>query len=166
MTTTTLHPVYALRSYIWALLKANEPTTWKESEYGGLVPIVPLNEEPDLSEFDGPRIIYDFSIGDPGTLYARGRGSMTLAIRDHNYRRLTRTMNIVQAALERNDESARDVNDWIEAFADFDISFGTISIGFAESGTPETEEGGYMVGIVSIDYDFFLDWNVNTRPGL
>lgn len=175
MTSKTLHPVYALRAYIWAVLKENEPDAWKESLYGGLVPIVPLNEEPDLSEFDGPRIIYDFSIASPGPLYARGRGTMTLAIRDHNYRRLTRTMNILQASLERNDESARDVNDWIDKFSPtFDLSFGTISVGFAESGTPETEEGGFMIGIVSVDFDYFLDHlkstdnptGVNTRPGL
>lgn len=169
MTAITVAPVYVLRSYAWALLKANEPDTWDEEKYGGLVPIVPLNEEPELSEYPGPRIIYEFSNQETGSMYFRGRGSMTFAIRDHNYRRLTRTMNILQEALGRFDESARDVNDYSERLkaatgTDFDISFGHIRTSFAESGTPEEEEGGMMVGIVNVSHSYFVEYDINTRP--
>lgn len=171
MTTETVAPVYVLRAYAWALLKANDSTTWDESKYGGLVPIVPLNEEPELGEFDGPRIIYEFTASETGTTYYKGRGSMTFAIRDHNYRRLTRTMNILQEALGRYDESARDVNDYTERLrtrpiepVDFDISFGHIRVSFAESGTPEEEEGGMMVGVVNVSFDYFVEYDINTRP--
>lgn len=167
MTDKTVAPVFALIDYVWAVLAINDPTTWDKSKYGGLIPIVPLNEEPELAEFDGPRIIYDYSMTDPGTLYARSRGTATFAVRDFNYRRLTRTMNIIQEALGRLDDSARDVNDWIErnkVRAVFDISFGSIAVTFAESGTPEEEEGGMMVGVVGTSFDFFTEYNINTRP--
>ena len=175
MTSKHISPVYVLRLYAWALLQANDNDTWNTTEYGGLIPIVPLNEEPDLSEFDGPRIIYDFSLSESSPSYYRGRGTMTFAVRDHNFRRLTKTMNILQAAFERHDESARDVNDWSQVYLDgdpqnptdgIDVSFGSIRVGFAESGTPEEEEGGFMVGVVSINFDYFVEWDVNTRPGL
>lgn len=175
MTNFEVAPVYVLRRYAWGVLKTNDPGTWDESKYGGLVPIVPLNEEPELAEYDGPRIVYDYTHNETGTTYFRGRGTMTFAIRDHNFRRMTKTLNMLQAAFERHDESARDVNDFTEWLAqrdvngnatgvDFDVSFGFIRVGFVESGTPEEEEGGMMVAIISITYDYYLTHNVDTAP--
>ena len=168
-TPMSVAPTFALRSYIWAVLKAEEPQTWIESNYGGLVPIVPLNEEPELNEFPGPRIIYEYALQERGDMYYRGRGSMTFAIRDNNYRRLTRTMNIIDEALSRQDESAHDVNDYLDRMAastvnDFNVSFGNIRLSFAESGTPETEEGGPQVGVVNVTFSYFTEFVINTRP--
>lgn len=169
MTSKTVHPVYALIDYAFAVLQRNDPDTWNKSLYGGLVPIVPLNEEPELSEFDGPRIIYDFTNTETGTMYFKGRGTVTFAIRDHNYRRMTRAMNILTESFGRFDESAHDVNEFIElnkaqTGVDFNLSFGHIRVPFAESGTPETEEGGMMVGIVNIAFDYFTEYDIITRP--
>lgn len=169
MTSIEVSPTLALRQYVWALLRANDPTTWTEANYGGTIPIVPLNEEPELSEFTGPRIVYEYTHPDSGPAYYRQRGNMTLAIRDDNFRRMGKTMNILETAFNRYDESARDVNDYIQrrkASLDLGISFGSINVGFSQSGTPETQEGGRMVGIVDIEFDFFAEYNVNTRPPL
>lgn len=166
-TPISVTPAFALRNYIWAVLKANEPTTWDESKYGGLVPIVPLNEEPELGEFPGPRIIYEYSLSNRGTEYYRGRGAMTFAVRDSNYRRLTRTMNIIDEALGRQDDSARDVNDYLDRLdsqVGFNLSFGNIFLSFAESGTPETEEGGPQVGVVNVSFTYFTEYDIIVRP--
>lgn len=167
MTDKVVAPVFALIDYAYAVLNANDPVTWDREKYGGLIPIVPLSEEPELSDYDGPRIVYDYSMTDTGTLYQRGRGTVSFAILDHNYRRLTRAMNILQESFGRLDESARDVNDWLERrkpVADFDVSFGFIRVPFAESGTPETEEGGRQVGVVGLAFDYFVEYDINTRP--
>jgi len=169
MTDKVVQPVFALIDYTWAVLKANDPEVWQETKYGGLIPIVPLNEEPELTEFDGPRIIYDYSTMDPGTLYARSRGTVSFAVRDFNYRRLTRTLNILTEAFGRLDESARDVNDWLDrnkVRVNFDVSFGSISVPFVESGTPESEEGGMMVGVIGLEFDYFTEYQIVTRPPL
>lgn len=173
MTAITVAPVYVLIDYAYAVLNANDPEVWDKTKYEGLIPIVPLNEEPELSEFSGPRIIYEFSNQETGSMHFRGRGSMTFAIRDHNYRRLTRAMNILQESLGRFDESARDVNEFTDALrnrvinpVDFDISFGHIRVSFAESGTPEEEEGGMMVGVVNVSYSYFVEYDINTRPSV
>lgn len=168
MTNIEVSPSLALRQYVWAVLKANDPVTWNTSKYGGLTPIVPLNEEPELDEFSGPRIVYEYNHPDAGVSYYRQFGNMTLAIRDDNFRRLGKTMNILENTFNRMDESARDVNDYIDrkrvAGVDLGISFGSINVAFAQSGTPETQEGGRMVGIVDIEFDFFAEYIINTRP--
>lgn len=165
MTDKTVAPVFALIDYAFAVLNKNDPNVWDRSKYGGLIPIVPLNEEPELTEFDGPRIIYDFTTTETGVTYYRGRGTVTFAIRDHNYRRLTRAMNILTESLGRFDESARDVNEYITmSGVPFGLSFGHIRVPFSEAGTPESEEGGMMTAVVGIAFDYFTEYDINTRP--
>jgi len=159
----TLSPAYLLRSYAWELLKNNEPNTWDESKYGGLEPIVPLAEEPELAEFDGPHIVYGYALSPTGDLYARKFGSMTFAIYDQNFRRLTRTLVILQTAFERSDESARDVNEYTSTKEQFiGISFANIDIGFIEGGSPEETEGGRQSALINIRFEYHVDYAVKT----
>lgn len=166
MTNPLYHPTYALRLYAWAVLKLNDPTesTWVESKYGDLIPIVPLAEEADLSEFDGPKIVYEYTIANNGPAYYKNRGTMSFAVMDDNFRRLTKTMTTLQAAFERHDETARDINAFIAASPLSGIGFGSVSLGFVDGGTPEEHEGGRQVGIISITFDYFVDYDVNTTP--
>lgn len=168
-----LAPVFVLIDYAYAVLNANDSATWDKSKYGGLIPIVPLNEEPEFLEFNGPRIVYEYSMSQRGATPYRGRGTVTFAVRDHNYRRMTKAMNILDEALGREDESARDVNWFTDQLRNrfinpvpFNISFGHIRLSFVESGTPETEEGGMMVGIVQVSFDYFTEYVINTRPAV
>lgn len=165
-------PDLLIRAYTWALLKANDGATWSENNYGGLVPIVPLQDEPELEDFPGPHIVYGYTIDTSRDLFVLKSGTMTFAIYDDNFRRLGKTINILETAFGRYDESARDVN----AYTTFamggtvptqpgnllGIRFGTIRIGFVEGGTPETEEGGRQVGLVNIRYEYIPDYNVTT----
>lgn len=165
-------PVYLLRSYIWEVLKANDADTWDESSYGGMVPIVPLAEEPELQEFTGPHIVYGYAVSGTNTLFAIESGSMTLVIYDDNFRRLTKTMNTLQVALGRLDETARDVNRYtssvgsenpLEAAHPFGgIRFTYIGLGFSEGGSPESTEGGRQSGLLNIRFDFLSDYDVVT----
>lgn len=169
MTNLEVSPALVIRQYVWAVLHATYPDVWNSAKYGGLLPIVPLNEEPELDEFDGPRIVYEYTHTDAGSTYFRGQANMTFAVRDHNYRRMGKTLNILEQALSRQDETARDINDFVDrrkaGGIDYDISFGFIKCEFVQSGTPETEEGGRSVGIINISFDFFVEYeSVNTRP--
>jgi len=164
MINTTVSPAYLLRSYAWEVLKANDPDTWDESKYGGLVPIVPVAEEPELEEFAGPHIVYGYALDGTGSLYARNGGSVTFAVYDQNFRRLTKTLTILQAAFERQDESARDVNNYTSSHPQFiGIRFGYISVGFVEGGTPENTEGGRQSALVNIRFEYYVDYDIKTR---
>jgi hypothetical protein len=168
MTNPTIVPPFVLRQYIFAVLKAND-SVWNESNYGGKMPIVPLGEEADLEQYSGPTIVYEWTdLRVSGTLYARGRATMTLGLRDTNFRRLTRSLNVLREALGRFDESARDVNGYLaqrgEPWNDF--GFGSISIGFVDGGSPATTENGEVAAVISFDFDYFVDYDVITQPGV
>jgi len=169
MTNPSVAPVFVLIDYAYEVL-ANADPSWNKSNFDGLIPIVPLNEEPELTEFDGPRAIYEYTMSQRGTAYYRGQGSVIFAVRDHNFHRMARALNILDNALGREDESARDVNDFVEFLKenrsiDFDVSFGHIRLNFVESGTGEIEEAGPLTGVISVSFDYFVDYNtLDTRP--
>lgn len=166
-----LAPVFVLIDYAYAVLNANDSETWDKTKYDGLIPIVPLNEEPELSEFPGPRIVYEYAMQSRlGSPY-RGRGTVTFAVRDHNYRRMTKALNILDESFNREDESARDLNWFTDQLRTrpvnpipFNVSFGSMRVAFVESGAPETEEGGMMVGVISVSFEYFTEYAINTRP--
>lgn len=159
-----INPAYLLRSYAWELLKRNDPDTWAEAEYGGMIPIVPLSEERDLQKHDGPHIVYGYSIDNGSGFSARKRGSIAFAVYDQNFRRLTKTMNILTTGFERQDESAQDVNWYTSTIAQYrGLRFGTIGLGFVDGGTPEETEGGRQSALITVMFEFYVDYDVITR---
>lgn len=160
-----VNPAHLLVDYAWGVLKANMPTVWTTSKYGGLVPIVPLSEEPELDAYDGPHIVYGYADDATGDLYAQHSGSLTFAVYDQNFRRLGKTMTILKVAFERQDESARDINNFTTTYlngAYVGIRFGTVDLAFLEGGTPEETEGGRQSALINIRYDYFVDYVVDT----
>lgn len=161
----TLAPAYLIRSYAWKLLKNNYGEVWDEANYGGKSPIVPVAEEPELSEYSGPHIVYGYALDATGTLPERKSGSVTFAIYDTNFRRLTKTLTILQTAFERQDEAARNVNAYTSSIPQFiGTTFAFINIGFVEGGTPEEAEGGRQSALINIRFEYHTDYDVEADP--
>lgn len=158
-----VNPAFLIRSYVWQLLKRNDHDTWDESKYGGLIPIVPLAEEPDLGEYSGPRIVYGYSGDNSTAQYARKYGSMAFAVYDDNFRRLTKTLTILDAALGRFDDAAKDVNKYTSTKPAFlGVRFGYIRASMLEGGQPETQEGGRQSAVYIVSYEYYADYDVIT----
>lgn len=157
-----VHPVYALRSYAWALIKAN--TTLTETKYGGIVPITPLSEEPELSNLDLPLIVYGYDEQPTNDVFVEREGSMTFIVKDQNFRRLTQILNILSAGFGRWDDAAKDVNHWLRNIPSMsDLRFGEIHMSLLDGGTPEESEGGRQSGMISISFKYYVDYTVITR---
>jgi hypothetical protein len=155
-------PIYLLRSYVWAVLKAN--TDMKESDYGGLVPIVPLAEQPELTQYSRPFITYGYTLSATGRLPAIKRGSMSFVVYSANFGELTKVTNIIEHALGRTDESARDVNYYkaTQAGVFQGIRFAEIHTSLVEGGSPPVTEGGRQSAVVNVSFTYFIDVDVNT----
>ena len=160
-------PALIIRSYVWKVLKANEPAVWTEANYGGLVPIVPLGEEPEINGFGKPHFIYvhNHSPNDG----ARSTGGMTIVIADNNFRHLSNTMNIIKTALDRSDETARDINKFssehsVSTTKPFvGLRFGWVKTAFTEGPTPSETEGGWDSATIDLDYEYYTDYDVITQ---
>lgn len=157
-------PAYLLRSYAWWLLKNN--TSMKESDYGdegGLIPIVPLAEEPEITLYDKPYLVYGYALDSTGDLYARQRGSMSFAVYAKTFGEITTILNILSEGFGRQDESAKDINDYTSTIPGYiGIRFGTVEVGFVEGGTPEETEGGRQSGVFNMRFEYYVDYNVVT----
>lgn len=161
MTDTVMSPVYLLRSYVWALLRNN--TEMKTADYGGLIPIVPVSEEPELMQYNKPFIVYGYALDSSEDVPVCRTGSMTFAIYSTNFREITKIIDILIYAFGRKDESARDVNEYTSTIPEFiGTRFGYISVAFAEGGTPEESSGGRESGMVNISFEYYADYNVVT----
>ena len=159
-------PSTVVRAYIWAVLKVNDPTTWDKSKYGGLEPIVPFGEESELAEFSGPNITYitTHSPADGPCMY----GSTTMSVADTDARRLMKTINILRVALDREDDSATDINNFTTAytvdsgFPFHGLRFGYLKMAYSEGPTAADTEGGRNYASFSVEYEYYVDYEVQT----
>lgn len=172
---TVVSPVFILRQYAWEVLKAN--TDMVESDYDsnndgiGVVPIVPLAEEPELTEFDKPYLVYGYALDGTGDLHARKTGSLSFVVYSTRFREITDILTILEEAFGRQDETARDINEWSSSKAPFiGLRFGYVRIGLVEGGTPESPgdraaetEGGRMSGLINIRFEYYVEYDVKTR---
>lgn len=167
MTKPELDPAFVLRAYIWAVLKENDPDVWDEDKYGGQVPIVAIGEEPEISEFSGPIITY-LPNHSPSN-GARSFGNTIFVVGDTNTRRLMKTLNILRTALDRNDESARDINKFSSkenTSGDkpfLGVRFGSVNTMYTEGPTPTENEGGRDYALIQVGYEFYADYEVITQ---
>lgn len=156
-------PVYLLRSYIWELLQNN--TDMDLTDYNGLVPIVPVSEERELTAFNKPYLVYGYAM-DP-TESERSfcqRGSMSMAIYSTNFQEITGILTILSTAFNREDEAARDVNEYTTSISQFvGIRFATIAVGFLDGPSPEETEGGRESGLINIRFEYYVDYDVKTN---
>lgn len=161
-----IDPSTIVRAYIWAVLKKNDPLIWNESKYDGLIPIVPFGEDSQLSQFEGPSITYistHSAASGPKMI-----GSTTMMISSVSARTLMRAVNIIRVALDREDDSATDINRFttnhiVDAKYPFiGLRFGYIRMAFSEGPQPADSEGGRNYASFSAEYEYYVDYSVQT----
>lgn len=161
------HPVFVLRQYILRLLRANGAVAEKgPNAYGGLDPFVPLSEEPKLTQYDDPYIVYGYVLSGTNELPEAQTGALSMVIYSTDFGEITKVINIIVAALGRDDESARDVNEFSSAVTGVGearpfvgIRFTNIRLNFVEGGSPEDTEGGRMSGLVNVGFDYVISYD-------
>jgi hypothetical protein len=158
-------PAYVLLDYIWAVLKANTDMT--EDDYDGLIPIVPLSEQPEIVEYDAPHIVYGFSESATPDLYAKQRGNMAFVVYSTNAREVSHITNIIAKTFNRADDAARDVNNFSSTIPAYvGLRFGYINTSYVEGGSPEESEGGRQSSAVNIHYEYYVDYDIDTSAGI
>lgn len=156
-----INAAYLLNNYVWEVLKHN--TTMKESDYNGKTPIIPANMEPEFAALNKPFLVYGYAEDSTPDLYARRSGSLSYAIWSTSVGEINTILNVIKGAMERRDESAREVNNYTSRIPTFiGVRFGSIHVGLLEGPAPEESEGGRQAGIITLRYDYFADYAVKT----
>lgn len=140
----------AVNKYLWTRLQSE--LGWKQSDYGNLTPIFPVQEQPESISLGGPFIVYGYSII-PNTMHGLCEEQITYTIYSDKEAEVRRCVNFMAAIFDHYDWTAADINAWIDANSDayYDMfQFKSVNLLAALSAQPASTEGGRMDGNVMI----------------
>jgi hypothetical protein len=154
MTYKMNNAAYALNSYIWKLLEAN--LEWKKNDYNGLVPIIPLAQQPELMQTGRPFLVYGATDHPSTHLYSLKSMGIAYTIYATTVSEANTIASLLVDTFERQDIAADDVNSWLNTEAagrgtSRGISFGTIKTAMAQKAEPADEEGGLVASFVLLE---------------
>ena len=128
----------------------------------GLVPIVPLGEEPELDKFNKPYLVYGYAESSYGESSGRTVGNIMFAIYSTTFDELSQVANVIGKAFEP-DDAAENINAYTSTIPAFiGIRFGNVQLTTIEGGTPEETPGGRMSAVVNIRYEYYADYSLIT----
>lgn len=149
MSIYALNATHVLNKFIWQMLKNN--LGWNVSNYGGLIPITASGQEPEFNQINAPYIVYNYTTqGTPDTMLKQEQIAYT--IYSSNESDIRSFINLMDDILNREDDSAKDVNSYVDALdinsPHHNFDFKWIRMMSGSSAQPPLQEGGRMDGIV------------------
>lgn len=160
--------VYAFNSYVWKLLEANLGWT----RYNGLIPIVPIKQQPEIMQSGKAFIVYGSAFHPPAHLYQHQKEAISYMIYATSSTEVNRIVELLFDTFQRQDEAAADINDWLVEEAKpgnrtgghRGVYFTTVKSTMAEKAedAPD-EEGGYAAGMVLVELNYTEDPNVTIQ---
>lgn len=159
-------PAHILRLYAWELLKNNTDIWSPDNLVNGLIPIVPVEDEPKLADAGRSYLIYGFSESPGGSLNEIRQGNIAFRISGRNFAEMGEIINILARGFENLDDSAEAINMWssLNALVSGNIRFTMTDVTYIENSPPETE-GGPSDGVVNIAFEYVTHQTVKTFTG-
>jgi len=141
--------------YLWKEMKAE--LGYSETDYGGLIPITTPHEAPELLGFTGPNLVYTWSKRPNGDgLWLLENELITFTVFSQKAEKINEVINLAYGRFNKQDESAADVNDYIQgllgtAYADYRrFDYKSISVVMADGPSPPLQEGGRYDGYFTL----------------
>lgn len=137
--------MYAINSYTWKLLQAN--MGWTSSNYKGARPIIPSAQQPEFMEIGKSFIVYTSMITPAPDLWMVTSETLAYTIYSKSTTEADHIANILYDTFKRQDEAARDVNEWIDTERAGsklrEVSFTNIRATMTDKSNAKDEESGY-----------------------
>lgn len=151
-----LNATHVLNKFIWA--KLQEKNLLDPLDYGGVVPIVPTQQAPELNDLADakPFIIYTYLLSSYDIDTWSNIEQVTYRIYSDDERKLRQITNYLTDLLKRFDWTAQEVNSWLDnQFASTDgdeykFDFKFVQVVGMTSPEPAEQEGGRQNASVTI----------------
>ena len=166
---------HLLRLYAWEMLDANnaiEQITTKDRDTGEdilWIPIIPVEDEPELRDSGKAYIIYGWSENEERGDDEVQRGNVAFRIIAEDTNQLSHITSVLARGMNEEDQTANSVNWWSTNYTGADlvgIRFTWIKTVLVESADPASEEGGQVEGNVMVGYRYVSSQRVITyQPG-
>ena len=157
-----LSGIHGIRQWIWGILQAE--LGWKKTEYGGLVPITTPAQQPELNNYSGPYLVYNYAQQTGGEDFWITEEQAAFAVYSQTEEDIRRVLNVISAYLNRRDQSAQELNDYLKSlnnpfYKDIDYKY-TYVLSTSGANAP-TQEGGRQDGLFILRYAY-----VFSEPGV
>lgn len=153
MITDKIVPAYIIRLYLWEILRENEALEL----VSGKVPIIPLEDEPELSDAGKPYAIYGYSENEAIGIDAIRRGTFAFRVIATTSGQLDRIQSIVGRAFEDCDIATEGLNRFSTQFGTGElvgIRFTYAKTSYVMSAEPSETEAGPVEGVITIAYSY------------
>ena len=160
-----LSAVHGLRRYMWQALQ--DELEWEPANYSivrdgqtvQVVPIVTPEQQPELNDLYWPYIVYSYAKKQSGDLFVLEGEIVSFTIYSTRQIDINRALNLFDAKLDKRDESARELNDYIRANPDLDdrykaFDYKTLWVSGMQGPQPITEEGGRRDGLINVNITY------------
>lgn len=146
-----LSAAHGIRKYLWDILQRE--LEWNTSNYGGLVPITTPQQQPEFNNYDAPYIVYNYSHQTGSNDYFLQEEQIAFAIYSGDEKDIRQAINVMQTYLNRRDDSAKDINKYIQNSGTaenkrFDYKY--VYVLSTNGAQPAVTEGGRGDGLVVI----------------
>lgn len=175
--------VTTLNKYIWAELQSK--LNW--TLVNGKIPLTTANEGPGFEEAGKPYVVYTYTkLASPGTNWFIKQEQVTYRVVSENEAEIRKFLNLMEAALNRHDVTAKDVNDFKggpqyrqangnptgvwptgalpTGHEGRNIDFKTIYVYSAEGADAEESEGGRSDGVLTVRITYTQQPEPGTQP--
>lgn len=158
----------ALRSYLWKLLESN--LGWSKDDYNGVVPIIPIAQEPELKDTGRPFVVYNSSQHEANHLYVLKSEEVGLYIYAPTVGEANRIAKLIADTFDRQDEAADDVNSWLNTEQagrnkNRNIAFTSIKTDLIDRADATDNEGGYVAALVLLEAKYLTENNTIVTTG-
>ena len=156
-----------IRRYIWDAIQQeeilNELDYYVENMPLPLVPIIPTQQVPEFNNLLPGKtyMIYDFEVKVVPVQWWMTEEAFTLTVISQNYEVINQITNLVHDLFRRYDESARDLNKFLNSGSEF--TYHHISIDSVMSPEPFNSEGDYQMASVTFSYNYSRNIGSNGR---
>lgn len=153
MITDKIIPPYIIRLYLWDILREEEALEL----VSGKVPIIPLEDEPELSDAGKSYAIYGYAENESLDVDAIRRGTFAFRVIATNTGQLDRIQAIVGRAFEDCDIATEGLNRFSTQFGTGElvgIRFTYAKTAYIANAEPSENESGPVEGVITISYSY------------
>lgn len=157
---------YDVRKVLWEELQANnmiDPTNYYADGFiEPLLPIIPAQQVPEFNNLLPGKtyLVYDVFQKNYGVQWWMSEESITFEIISTSSNEIQTIINFMIDLFRRYDLSARDIN--LQLITDSPFNFHFFRLQSADPVQSFQNEGGFMSGVLTIDYAYTRETNSDT----
>jgi len=147
-----------IRSFLWHKLQTQ--LGWNAAETGNLIPITVPQQQPQLSQYTGPYIVYKWTLMPSGEYFLMREEQIAFTIYSQEEDDIRYCIAMMDDIFNKYDDSAKEINNWISLNGNpgekkFDFKYTYTITG--NGPQPAASEGGRMDGMVIIRACYVID---------